>query len=135
MKAAQSRQMSYADQRRRPLEFSVGDFVILKVSPMRGVVRFGKKGKLSPRFVGPFQILERVGSLAYRLELPPSLAAIHNVFHVSMMRKCLRDPEDAIPLSEVELRDDLTYVTRPMAIVDRDVRVTRGGSIRKVKVR
>ena len=73
--------------------------------------------------------------MAYRLELPPSLAAIHNVFHVSMMRKCLRDPEDAIPLSEVELRDDLTYVTRPIAIIERDMRVTRGGSIRKVKVR
>ena len=73
--------------------------------------------------------------MAYRLELPPSLAAIHNVFHVSMMRKCLRDSDDAIPLNEVELRDDLTYVTRPIAIVDRDVRATRGKSIRKVNVR
>ena len=108
MKTAQSRQKSYADQRRRPLEFEVGDMVFLKVSPMRGVVRFGKKGKLSPRFVGPFPIVERVGSLAYRLELPDSMTGIHSVFHMSMLRKCLRDPLDQIPLSEVEVREDLS---------------------------
>ena len=82
MKTAQSRQKSYADRRRRPLEFMVGDLVFLKVSPMRGVVRFGKKGKLAPRYVGPFLVIARIGSMAYRLELPASMAGIHKVFHV-----------------------------------------------------
>ena len=83
----QSRQKSYADIRRRPLEFEVGDHVFLKVMPKRGVVRLGKHGKLSPRFIGPFEILERVGTLAYRLALPPSMLGVHEVFHVSMLRK------------------------------------------------
>ena len=109
--------------------------MFLKVSPIRGVVRFGKKGKLSPRFVGPFPIVERIGALAYRLELPASLAGIHNVFHVSMLRKCLRDPEDQVPLGEVEIQDDMSYIVRPMAIIDRSERVTRGKKIRMVKVR
>ena len=82
---AQSRQKSYADVRRRPLEFEVGDHVFLKVKPKRGVVRFGKRGKLSPRFIGPFEILERVGTVAYRLALPPSMSGVHEVFHVSML--------------------------------------------------
>ena len=84
---AQSRQKSYVDVRRRPLEFEVGDHVFLKVMPKRGVVRFGKRGKLLPRFVGPFEILKRVGTVAYRLALPPSMSGVHEVFHVSMLRK------------------------------------------------
>ena len=89
---AQSRQKSYADVRRRPLEFKVWDHVFLKVMPKRGVVRFGKRGKLSPRFIGPLEILERIGTVAYRLALPPSMSSVHEVFHVSMLRKYTRDP-------------------------------------------
>ena len=88
---AHSRQKSYADVRRRPLEFEVGDHVFLKMMPQRGVVRFGKHGKLSPRFIGPFEILERIGSVAYRLALPPSMSGVHEVFHVSMLRKYTLD--------------------------------------------
>ena len=84
---AQSRQKSYANKRRRPLEFEAGDHVFLKVMPKIGVVRFDKQGKLSPRFIGPFEILERVEAVAYRLALPPSLSSVHEVFHVSMLRK------------------------------------------------
>ena len=91
--AAQSRQKSYADRRHRPLEFAVGDFVLLKVSPMKGVRRFGKKGKLASRYVGPFRISERIGAVSYRLELPQSLSSVHDVFHISMLRKHLRDGE------------------------------------------
>jgi ribosomal protein L21E len=92
MLAAQSRQKSYADVRRRELEFKVGDQVLLKVSPTKGVVRFGMKGKLNPRYIGPFSIVERVGILAYRLELPESMKGVHDVFHISMLRKYLTDP-------------------------------------------
>ena len=88
----QSRQKSYVDERRRPLEFEVGDHVFLKVMPKRGVVRFGKRGKLSPRFIGPFEILERVGTFAYRLALPPSMSSVREVFHVSMLREYTPDP-------------------------------------------
>ena len=88
---ARSRQKSYADKRRKPLEFAVDDRVLLKVSPWKGVVRFGKKGKLAPRYVGPFRIIERVGKVAYRLELPTELENVHPVFHVSNLRKCLAD--------------------------------------------
>ena len=101
---------------------------------MRGVVRFGKKGKLSPRFVGPFPVVERVGGLAYRLDLPVSMAGIHNVFHVSMLRKCLRNPSEVVPLSEVEVQEDMSFMVKPMAIVDRSERVTRGRKIGMVKV-
>ncbi|KAL5538397.1 hypothetical protein UlMin_045742 [Ulmus minor] len=91
METAQSRQKSYADKRRRPLEFQVGDSVFLKVAPMKGVMRFGKKGKLSLRFIGPFEILERIGKVAYKLALPPELSSVHNVFHVSMLKKYVSD--------------------------------------------
>ena len=98
IQAAQSRQKSYADTRRRELEFQVGDHVFLKVSPMKGVRRFGIKGKLSPHFVGPFKILERIGVVAYRLALPPSLDKVHDVFHISMLRKCVSDPDQIVEL-------------------------------------
>ena len=93
---AQSQQKSYADVRRRPLEFKVGDHVSLKVIPKRGVVRFGKRGKLSPRFIGPFEIIERTGTVAYRLALSPSMTCVHEVFHVSMLRKNTPDPAHVV---------------------------------------
>ncbi|KAL5560854.1 hypothetical protein UlMin_037065 [Ulmus minor] len=96
METAQSKQKSYADKRRRPLEFQVGDSVFLKVAPMKGVMRFGKKGKLSPRFIGPFEILERIGKVAYKLALPPELSSVHNVFHVSMLKKYMSDPSHVL---------------------------------------
>jgi len=103
MLAAQSRQKSYADVRRRDLEFGEGDEVLLRVSPTKGVVRFGTKRKLSPRFIGPFKIKERVGKLAYRLELPESMRGVHDVFHVSMLRKYLRGPEHHITVEPVTI--------------------------------
>jgi hypothetical protein len=93
MSAAQSQQKSYADNRRRPLEFEVGDRVFLKVSPVRGVMQFGKKGKLSPRFIGPFEITQKVGKLAYRIALPPDLIGTYDVFHVLMLRKYIANPD------------------------------------------
>ncbi|WMV41669.1 hypothetical protein MTR67_035054 [Solanum verrucosum] len=92
LKTTQSRQKSYADVRRRDLEFKIDDWVFLKVSPMKGVMRFGKKEKFSPRFVGPYRILKRVGKVAYELELPAKLAAVHPVFHISLLKKCVGDP-------------------------------------------
>ena len=91
MKAAQSRQKSYADKRRRQLEFEVGDKVFLRIAPTKGIMRFGKKGKLSPRYIRPFEILDRIGPVAYRVALPPALVGVHNVFHISMLRKYIPD--------------------------------------------
>ncbi|XP_075512741.1 uncharacterized protein LOC142548318 [Primulina tabacum] len=119
MKAAQDRQASYANRRRRPLEFQVGNFVFLKISPFRGVVRFGLRGKLSPRFVGPYEIVERIGTCAYRLDLPQSLSGIHDVFHVSMLRKYEPDPSHVIQPDEVELDPSLSYTEYPFCILDR----------------
>ena len=93
---AQILQKSYANRRRRPLEFEAGDHVFLKMMPKRGMVRFGKLGKLSPRFIGPFEILERVGTVAYRLALPPNLSGVHEVFHVSMLRKYTPNPTHVV---------------------------------------
>ena len=103
LQAAQSRQKSYADKRRRPLEFQVGEQVLLKVSPAKGVIQFGLRGKLNPRYVGPFEILERIGDMAYRLALPFSLEGVHNVFHVSMLRKYVRDPEQIVELEPLNV--------------------------------
>nr|GEV89999.1 putative reverse transcriptase domain-containing protein [Tanacetum cinerariifolium] len=101
LKATRDRQKSYADKRRKPLEFSVGDYVLLKVSPWKGVVRFGKKRKLAPRFVGPFEIIEKIGHVAYRLDLPEELNGVHDTFHVSNLKKCLADPTLQVPLDEI----------------------------------
>ena len=131
---AQSRQKSYADVRRRDLEFEVGDHVFLKVAPMRGVLMFGKKGKLSPRFIGPFEILDRVGAVAYRIALPPNLAAVHNVFHVSMLRKYTPDPTHVIEHGMLPLREDLSYEEQPSRILARDTRRLRNKDIPLVKV-
>ncbi|GJX97983.1 hypothetical protein Tco_0355002 [Tanacetum coccineum] len=106
LKAARDRQQNYADKRRKPLEFSLGDYVLLKVSPWKGVVSFGKKGKLAPRFVGPFKIIKKVGLVAYRLDLPEELKGVHDTFHVSNLKKCLADPTLQVPLDEILYRVD-----------------------------
>ncbi|KAL5569900.1 hypothetical protein UlMin_026475 [Ulmus minor] len=118
MKTAQSRQKSYANKRKRPLEFQVGDSVFLKVAPMKGVMLFGKKGKLSPRYIGPFEILERIGKVAYRLALPPELSLVHNVFHVSMLQKYVPDPSHVLENEPIEVYEDLTYEEQPVQILD-----------------
>ena len=122
LKTAFSRQRSYTDPKRKDVSFSPGDLVFLKVSPMKEVMRFGKKGKLAPRYIGPFEIKSRVGKVAYRLVLPPELSRIHPVFHVSMLRKYISDPSHVLHPQAVEISEDLTYEEYPVAIVDRQVR-------------
>jgi hypothetical protein len=108
LRIAQTRQKSYADNRRRPLEFEKGDHVYLKVSSIRGMKRFKVKGKLSPRFIGPFRIFRRVGEMAYQLELPDHLSDVHDVFHVSQLKKCLGVPEEQLPMEKLSVQGDLT---------------------------
>jgi hypothetical protein len=134
LKIAQSRQKSYADTRRRELTFKVGDYVYLKVSPMRSVRRFNMKGKLAPRYIGSFKILERRGEVAYQLELPESLPGVHDMFHVSQLKKCLRVPEEQIPLEELTVKEDLTYEEYPVRILEMTKRVTRSKIIKMCKV-
>ncbi|XP_077251911.1 uncharacterized protein LOC143891157 [Tasmannia lanceolata] len=134
LRIAQSRQKSYTDVGRRELEFQVVDKVLLKVSHTRGVMRFGIHGKLSPRYIGPFEILEKVGVVAYRLASPPSLASVHNVFHVSMLQKYVSDPNHIIEPPPVQLRADLSYEERPIRIVDRKNQVLRRRTIPYVKI-
>nr|GEV64389.1 hypothetical protein [Tanacetum cinerariifolium] len=122
LKTARSRQKSYADKRRKPLEFKVGDRVLLKVSPWKGVVRFGKKGKLAPRYVEPFEIVKYVGPVAYRLKLPQELSCDHESFHVSNLKKCLAEPYAQVPLDETEIDENLHFVKEPIEIVERDVK-------------
>jgi hypothetical protein len=123
--AAQSRQKSYADRRRKPIEFEVGDFVYLKVSPMKSIKRFGVKQKLAPRYVGPFQIIGKSGAVAYEIQLPPERRDIFNVFHVSQLKKCLRVPEERVPLEDIKLESDLTYEEKPVRVIDPQERVTQ----------
>ncbi|GKB25452.1 putative reverse transcriptase domain-containing protein [Tanacetum coccineum] len=134
LKTARSRQKSYADKRRKPLEFKVGDRVLLKVSPWKGVVRFGKKGKLAPRYVGPFEIVECVGPVAYRLKLPQELSCVHDTFHVSNLKKCLAEPDVQVPLDEIEIDENLRFVEEPIEIVERDVKKLKRRRIPLVKV-
>nr|CAD40483.1 OSJNBa0067G20.3 [Oryza sativa Japonica Group]CAE03320.2 OSJNBa0032I19.14 [Oryza sativa Japonica Group] len=134
LKVAQSRQKSYADNRRRNLEFAVDNFVYLRVTPLRGVHRFQTKGKLAPRFVGPFRIIARRGEVAYQLELPASLGNVHDVFHLSQLKKCLRVPSEQADSEQIEVREDLTYVERPVKILDTMERRTRNRVIRFYKV-
>ena len=131
---AQSRQKSYADVRRRPLEFEVGNHVSLKVIPKRGVVRFGKHGKLSPRFIGPFEILERIGIVAYRLVLPPSMSGVHEVFHVSMLRKYTPDLAHVVDWGRIEVNIDGTFEEGPVCILDSRDQVLRRKTVRLVRV-
>ncbi|XP_042467052.1 uncharacterized protein LOC122050187 [Zingiber officinale] len=134
MSEAQDRQKSYADRRRRPLEFSVNDHVFLRVSPTKGVRRFGLRGKLAPRYIGPFQILERIGEVAYRLALPPSIVRVHDIFHVSMLRKYVPHPEHILTDVSITLQPDVTYEEVPVRILDRKDRQLRNKIIRLVKV-
>ena len=115
---AQNRQKTYVDKQRRPLQFEVGDHVYLKVSPMRGVHRFGIRGKLAPRYVGPYKILERCGSVAYRLQLLDILLAVHSVFHVSQLKKFLRVPKEVVEIKGLPLQPDLSYIEHPSKIFD-----------------
>ena len=115
---AQSRQKSYADVRRQPLEFEVGDHVFLKVMLKRGVVRLGKRGKLSPRFIRPFGILKKVGTIAYRLALPPSMSGVYKVFHVSMLRRYTPDPAHVVDWGEIKVDTDGTFEEGPICIID-----------------
>ncbi|GJS72409.1 putative reverse transcriptase domain-containing protein [Tanacetum coccineum] len=135
LKAARDRQKSYADKRRKPLEFEVGDRVLLKVSPWKGVVRFGKKGKLAPRYVGPFEILERIGLVAYRLRLPEELSSVHDTFHVSNLKKCLADASLHVSLDEIKVDKTLRFVEEPVEIMEREIKKLKRKKIALVKVR
>ncbi|GKC61059.1 putative reverse transcriptase domain, ribonuclease H-like domain, aspartic peptidase domain protein [Tanacetum coccineum] len=132
---ARSRQKSYADRRLKPLEFEVGDMVLLKVSPWKGVVRFRKRGKLSPRYIRPFKIVARVGPVAYTLELPEELKGIHSTFHVSNLKKCLAEGDVVVPMEEIQLDDKLHMIEEPVEIVDKEVKRLKQSRIPIVKVR
>ncbi|GJW96659.1 hypothetical protein Tco_0178467 [Tanacetum coccineum] len=135
LQASRDRQRSYADKRRKPLEFQVGDKVMLKVSPWKGVICFGKRGKLNPHYIGPFKILAKVGTVAYRLELPEQLSRVHSTFHVSNLKKCLSDEPLAIPLDEIHVDDKLNFIEEPIEIMDREVKCLKQSRIPIVKVR
>ncbi|GKD92357.1 hypothetical protein Tco_1372194 [Tanacetum coccineum] len=131
---AQDRCKSYADNRRKPIEFNVGDFVMLKVSPWKGVFWFKNKGKLSLRFIGPFKILKRVGEVAYVLELLEEMKGIHNTFYVSYLKKCLADESSVITLDDIEIDPELTSREEPVTILGRKSRQLRNKVIPLVKV-
>ncbi|GJW17696.1 hypothetical protein Tco_0025132, partial [Tanacetum coccineum] len=134
-KAVRDRQKSYADNRRKPLEFVVGDCVMLKVSPWKGVVHFRKKGKLAPRYVGPFKIIERIGPVAYRLRLSEELSGVHDTFHVSNLNKCLADASLHVPLDEIKVYKTLRFVEELVEIMDREIKSLKHSKISLVKVR
>jgi hypothetical protein len=134
LKTAQSRQKSYADRRRKHLQFQVGDFVYLQVSPTKGVQHFGIKGKLAPRYVGPFEILKVCGPVAYKICLPSQMVAIHNVFHVSQLNKCIKVPMEIVETHAIEIEPDLSYTEQPIQILDTKERVTRRKKIKMYKI-
>ncbi|GKA38218.1 putative reverse transcriptase domain-containing protein [Tanacetum coccineum] len=133
LKGARDRQKSYADKQRKPLEFSVGDNVLLKLSPWKGVVCFGKKGKLTPRFVGPFEITKRISPVAYRLRLPQELSSVHDTFHVSNLKKCLADPTLHVPLEEIQVNAKLNFVEEPVDILEGEIKKLKRSRIPIVK--
>ncbi|GKF14025.1 hypothetical protein Tco_0055487, partial [Tanacetum coccineum] len=135
IQAAHDRQKSYTDVRRKPLEFQVGDKVMLKVSPWKGVIRFGKRGKLNPRYIGPFKIIAEVRTVAYRLELLEQLSRVHSTFHVSNLKKCMSDEHLAIPLDEIQVDDKIHFIEEPVEIMDREVKRLKQSGIPIVKVR
>ena len=134
LKAANDRQKSYVDLRRREIEYEVGDKVFLKVSSWRKILRFSQKGKLSSRFIGQYEVLERIGPVAYRLALPPELAKLHDVFHVSMLRRYRSDESHILPIQEIQVHADLSYDEEPKAILDREVKQLRNKQVPLVKV-
>jgi hypothetical protein len=135
LRIAQSRQKSYADGKRRDVVFQEGDYVYLKVSPIRGSRRFKVKGKLSPRFIGPFKILERVGEVAYKLEFPVQLADVHDVFHISQLNKGFGPHnKELFPMDDLNVKEDLTIVEYPIQILDTITWVTRNSMIKMCKV-
>jgi hypothetical protein len=134
LKVIKLHQESYANKRRQPLQFEVGDHVYLKISPMKGVKRFGVKGKLSPRYIGPFPILEKCGKVAYKLELPPSLIGVHDIFHISQLKKCLKAPVDVVLQEVTPLETDLRYPEHLIKILDQKSRVTRRKTIKFYKI-
>ncbi|GKE53636.1 putative reverse transcriptase domain-containing protein, partial [Tanacetum coccineum] len=135
MQAARDRQKSYADLKRKPMDFQVGDKVMLKVLPWKWVVRFGKQGKLNPRYVGPFKVLEKVASITYKLELPEELSRVHNTFHVSNLKKCHADEPLAVPLDGLHFDDKLQFVEEQVEIMDREVKRLKRSRISLFKVR
>ncbi|KAD5318029.1 hypothetical protein E3N88_17975 [Mikania micrantha] len=135
LQATRSRQKSYADKWHKPLEFDVGDRVMLKVSPWKGVVRFGAKGKLAPRYVGPFEITQRIGPVAYILRLPDELSGVHDVFHVSNLKRCLADESLIIPLEEIQVDEQLHFIEEPVEIMEHEVKRLKRSRISIVKVR
>ena len=134
LKIARDRQKSYAENRRRDLQFEIGDRVFLKISPWKGVLRFGKRGKINPRYIGPYEIVSKVGPIAYRLKLPPELSRIHDTFHVSMLRKYISNPSHMLREQPMQLKENLTYEETPVQIVDRKEKVLRSKVIPLVKV-
>nr|GEW48168.1 reverse transcriptase domain-containing protein [Tanacetum cinerariifolium] len=134
LKVARDRQKSYVDKRRKPLEFSVGDYVLLKVSPWKGVVHFGKKGKLTPRFVGPFEIVEKVGPVAYQLEFPEELNRVHDTFYVSHLKKYLVDPKLQVPLDEIQVDTKVNFMGEPVEILEREFKKLRRSRIAIAKI-
>ncbi|GKA44489.1 putative reverse transcriptase domain-containing protein [Tanacetum coccineum] len=133
-KAARDRKKSYADVRQKPLEFQVGDKVMLKVSPWKGVIHFGKRGKLNPRYIGPFKIIAKVETVAYHLELSERLSRVHSTFHILKLKKCMTDEPLAIPLDEIQVDDKLHFVEEPVEIMDREVKRIKQSHIPIVKV-
>jgi hypothetical protein len=133
LKEAQARQKSYVDKRRQPLYFQVEDYIYLKVWLMKGVSRFGVKGKLAPWYIGLFPILERCGPVAYRLQLPETLFVVHNVFHVSQLKKCLRVPDRTIDVMDVTLEPDLTYSDYPIRVLDQKDRDTQRRTLKFIR--
>ncbi|XP_073064053.1 uncharacterized protein [Primulina eburnea] len=134
IQSAQSRQKSYADKRRKDLVFAVGDQVLLKISPRKGIRRAGRIGKLQPRFIGPFEILKRIGPVAYQLQLPKTLSGIHNVFHVSQLRKSFTDSTPIEDPAHLTLEGDLTYEEQPVRILDKRIKEIRNRQVQLVKV-
>ncbi|GJR25999.1 putative reverse transcriptase domain-containing protein [Tanacetum coccineum] len=135
IKVARDRQKSYANLKRKPMEFQVGDRVMLKVSPWKGVVRFGKRGKLNPRYVGPFKVLAKVGVIAYKLELPQELSRVYNTFHISNLKKCYADEPLAIPLDGLHIDDKLHFIEELVEIIDREVKRLKQSRMSITKVR
>jgi hypothetical protein len=131
--AAQSRQKSYEDKRHSPMEFEVGDHVYLCVSPMKGVHRYGMKGKLAPNYIGLYPIFDKYGPMSYQMELPARLSGVHNVFHVSQLKRCLKPPVDVVIEDAIPLELDLTYKAHPIKVLDQQDRVTRNKTTRFYK--